>query len=202
MKSINDLEFLEYGKVLNIDSTEIVDYLLNKAKMPLKNNIYVPHEDDFYNLNSVKIIENKYFGQLLLQAGYCNGFNTKLNCMEFHATHEINVAATDLALILGKYSDIKDGKVNVNDLKIFKMKKGDAILVYPGTLHFSPCRLSDDGFKMAVFLHKGTNLPLINETDDKMLWQVNKWLLAHPNTAQAQNGAYVGIVGENIEIKY
>ena len=55
---------------------------------------------------------------------------------------------------------------------------------------------------MAVFLHKGTNLPLESKTSDPKLWAVNKWLYAHKDTKQARDGAYVGIVGENIEIKY
>ena len=202
MKSIKDKEFSEYGLVLDVDTTEIVDYLLKKAKMPNENNIYVPHEEEFYSLKSVKGIENKYFGQIALQAGYCNGFNTKLNCMEYHATHEINIAATDLVLILGKYTDIKNNQVKAEDFKIFKMNKGEAILVYPGTLHYSPCRVSDSGFRMAVFLHKGTNLPLTSEKYDSLLWATNKWLLAHKDSGPAKSGAHIGIIGENIEIKY
>ena len=202
MKTIRSNEFKKYGLVLDIDTKEIVEYLKNKAKMPENGNIYIPHEDEFYLLKEVKEIEKKYFGQLSLQAGYCNGFNTKLNCLEYHATHEINVAATDLVLILGHYNDIKNDQIKVEDLEIFKVNKGETILVYPGTLHFSPCRVDDSGFKMAVFLHKGRNLPLESKTSDPKLWAVNKWLYAHKDTKQARDGAYVGIVGENIEIKY
>ena len=37
--------------------------------------------------------------------------------------------------------------------------------------------------------------------DDK-LWKVNKWLYAHKDTKEASNGAYIGIVGENIKVEY
>lgn len=31
-------------------------------------------------------------------------------------------------------------------------------------------------------------------------WACNKWLLAHPDSAEAKAGAYVGLVGENVHI--
>ena len=31
-------------------------------------------------------------------------------------------------------------------------------------------------------------------------WGCNKWLLAHPDAPEAAQGAYVGLVGENIDI--
>ena len=34
-----------------------------------------------------------------------------------------------------------------------------------------------------------------------MLWARNKWLLAHPDTSEAKNGAYVGISGDNIDVE-
>ena len=35
---------------------------------------------------------------------------------------------------------------------------------------------------------------------DPQLWACNKWLLAHPDSAEAKAGAYVGLVGENVHI--
>ena len=37
--------------------------------------------------------------------------------------------------------------------------------------------------------------------EDKWLWARNKWLLAHPDSDEAAQGAYVGLKGENIDIK-
>ncbi|WP_337541436.1 DUF4867 family protein, partial [Gemmiger formicilis] len=54
------------------------------------------------------------------------------------------------------------------------------------------------------FVPKGTNTakPAIKNDggDDPQLWACNKWLLAHPDSAEAKAGAYVGLVGENVHI--
>ena len=39
----------------------------------------------------------------------------------------------------------------------------------------------------------------LNE-EDKWLTARNKWLLAHPESAEAAQGAYVGLAGKNIDI--
>ena len=39
----------------------------------------------------------------------------------------------------------------------------------------------------------------VNE-EDKWLRACNKWLLAHKDAAEASDGAYVGLTGENIDI--
>ena len=71
-------------------------------------------------------------------------------------------------------------------------------MLYPGVLHFSPCRTSKEGFHVAVILSKGTNLDLKeSHPEDPWLWKTNKWLLAHKDTVQASQGAYVGITGNN-----
>ena len=36
--------------------------------------------------------------------------------------------------------------------------------------------------------------------EDKLLWARNKWLLAHPESAEAKQGAHIGLAGENINI--
>ena len=64
--------------------------------------------------------------------------------------------------------------------------------------------VTDDGFRVAVVLPKNTNTDLDKKPEkdfeDKMLWARNKWLLAHPDSAEAGQGAYIGLVGENITI--
>ena len=36
--------------------------------------------------------------------------------------------------------------------------------------------------------------------EDEMMTARNKWLLAHPESNEAKNGAKVGLTGENIDI--
>ena len=63
----------------------------------------------------------------------------------------------------------------------------------------------DGCFKVVIALPKGTNGAKPNITpvydEDKTLWACNKWLLAHAESDEAKQGAYVGLTGENIDIK-
>ena len=36
--------------------------------------------------------------------------------------------------------------------------------------------------------------------EDKRLFAKNKWLIAHPDTDEAKQGAVIGITGENVDI--
>ncbi len=57
---------------------------------------------------------------------------------------------------------------------------------------------------MLVALPKGTNtekpnLP-VQGGDDVWLWACNKWLLAHPDSAEAAQGAAAVLTGQNLDI--
>lgn len=60
------------------------------------------------------------------------------------------------------------------------------------------------GFRVAVVLPRGTNTEKPDGTgalhEDKLLWARNKWLIAHPDTNEAKQGAFVGLEGENPDI--
>ncbi|MBP5447424.1 MAG: DUF4867 family protein, partial [Treponema sp.] len=64
--------------------------------------------------------------------------------------------------------------------------------------------VNPDGFRVVIILPKGTNLdkPKISDIDkeDKLLWAANKWLIAHPETSEAKQGAFVGLQGPNINL--
>lgn len=200
--NVTDKEFKDYGYVLNIDTKDIVDYLNNKSKMPLENNIYVRDDIDMHSLNNIDYIKEYIYGLGDIEVGYCNGFNSLLNCMEYHTCPEVNIAANDLVLLLAKQDDVHDGILNSRDVKAFLVKKGEAVVLNPYTLHFSPCKLSKDGFRCAIILTDKTNSDLEGERSDLKLWKVNKWLLAYKDSKQASLGAYIGIEGENIKVDY
>ena len=202
IRNVSDPCFSEYGKIINIDSSEIVDYLSNRSKMPEEGNLYVRDDKDMASLKDISKIKEEIFGEADIEVGYCNGFNSKLNCMEYHATCEVDVAADDIILLLGKIDDIHNGLLDSKDLKAFLVKKGQAVCLYPYTLHFSPCKCSDKGFHTAIILPDKTNADLSKASNDKMLWKINKWLIAHKESKQASLGAYVGIIGENIQVDY
>jgi hypothetical protein len=201
MLGTDSQEFLSYGQVIKCDLSSCLNYLEEKSKMPKEGNLYVRNDPDFLSLKEMKCLKEKVFGGYPIEAGYCNGYNSKLNCLEAHCCPEIDIAATDLVLLLAKPSDVKNGFINSEDVRAFFVPQGQGIVLYPYTLHFSPCKTKASGFKCGVILTDGTNADLDFKPSNPRLWKVNKWLYAHIESKQASLGAYVGIKGENIEVK-
>ncbi len=202
--SVLDDEFNEYGKVLDdLDTAEIIS-VAEQFEMPIENSVYKPSVPEFECLNIADIIRNKYFGQTAAQLGFCYGYSSYLNALEWHSCNEINIAVTDAVLILAKRRDLEnDNTMNSLSCKAFYVPKGTAIEVYSDTLHFCPCQVSDNGFRMVVGLSKDTNTPLDNKTPDPILWAKNKWLISHnDNESLIARGAFAGISGENYKILY
>jgi hypothetical protein len=200
MKTPASESFADYGVLLKDDFSDVVSYLETKTPIPETGNIYVASDEEFAKLPSAKALAARYFVNAM-QAGYCNGQNEKLNCLEYHGCPEVDIAADDLVLLLARQKDIVDNSIDSGKVVPFLLKKGQGVMLYPGTLHFSPCRQSLKGFRSAVFLAVGTNLPLDKPSPDPRYFKTNKWLYAHPEAKQASLGAYVGISGENITIK-
>jgi hypothetical protein len=201
MLSVTTSEFEPYGYLLNEEFPCAVNYLSTKAKMPREGNIYVRDDIDMKNCPDAKRLQEEVFGLGQMEAGYCNGHNTKLNCLEYHACPEVDLAATDLILLLALPSDIEDGKLDSSKVKAFYVKKGQAVVLRPYVLHFSPCMAKGEPFRCGIYLSAGTNRDLTIKPADPKLWKENKWLFAHRESKQAGLGAYVGITGVNLEVK-
>jgi hypothetical protein len=143
-----------------------------------------------------------------LQAGYCNGNNSRLTGLEYHKASEVNLAVTPLVLLLGKVQDINNNSYDSKNVKAFYLEEGDVVEIYGTTLHFAPCKVSEEGFKCLVVLPKGTNEELTNDVnviteEDELLFKTNKWLLVHEDSERLiNNGAKIGITGSNLEIKF
>lgn len=194
---VTDSEFCDYGRVLNIDTDEIVNEA-GRISMPASGSVYTASQPEFESLKIASDIRDKYFGELATQTGYCYGHSNALNALEWHKCSEINIAVTDMILLLGDVRDVKDGRYDSANVKAFLVKKGEAIEVYATTLHFCPIETNADGFGCVVVLPQGTNLPLDGEPKDKLLFRKNKWLIAHEdNTALTEKGVFPGIYGEN-----
>lgn len=190
----------KYGYVLDHDFSDLISYL-ETTPIPSSGNLYVRDDPKMHSLPGFAYLQEKVFGLGEMESGYCNGNNKKLNCLEFHACPEVDLALEDLVLLLALPSDIENGKLNSSKVKAFSIKKGEAVVLPPYVLHFSPCMKDNVPFRCGIFLSQGTNQDLEVKPNDPMLWKQNKWLLAHPEAKQASLGAYVGIEGENIEIK-
>ncbi len=201
--SIFDDEFMQFGRIIyDFDTSEIIN-VAQTIENPEVNSKYIASEEKFEKLDIAKRIKGELFGEINTQIGFCWGYNNFLNATEWHTSSEINIAITDLVLILGRKQDIINNRINSSSFKAFFVPKGSIIEVYATSLHFCPCQTSDNGFKCIVALPKGTNTPLENKNHDKLLFAKNKWLLSHVDNKNLLNrGAIAGIYGENFKINY
>ena len=203
--SVFDKEFIPYGKVIGgYDTTALTETL--KKVTPIPEGVdYVPSQPELEELDIAKALASNAYGGMPIQMGWCNGHNTKLNCLEYHRDSEINCGSQDFILLLAKQEDVKDYMLDTATVKAFKAPAGALVEVYATTLHYAPCSAKKgDGFQVVVVLPKGTNGPkpaisTINPEDDYMT-ACNKWLLPHPDSSEAKGGAKVGLCGENIDI--
>ena len=205
IESVFDSAFAPYGKVLTgYNMTELLSTL--EAVTPLPEGTgYVPSQPELEALPIAKAIASNAYGGMPVQLGWCNGHNTKLNCLEYHRDSELNCGTTDFVLLLAKMDDMEDGRLHTDKVRAFRVPAGVLVEVYATTLHYAPCSgAPGQGFRVLVVLPKGTNeakpdiTPLNDE--DKTLWACNKWLLTHPDSPEAEQGAPVRIDGENLDI--
>lgn len=206
--SVLSREFSSYGRVLSgYDFSDLLEIMENNTEIPENGNVYVPSVFEMEECPICKTVKNTLFGESEIQIGYCNGRNTTYNGFEYHKSPEINIAVTDFMLVLGHSYEIENNTYKIEQAKVFFVPKGTAIEMFGTTLHLSPCRTSDEGFRDIVILPKGTNTPLegreITDDESKLLLQKNKWVIAHPEREPLiKQGAVAGVIGENKELKY
>ena len=202
IQNVADDAFRRYGKVL--EGYDFTELLKEMKHTPVPEDVtYVPSVEEMEALPVAKELQNKGYGGLPIEIGYCNGHNKKLNGLEYHRSSEINVAVTDLVLLIGHQQDVeKDFTYDTSKVEAFLVPAGTAIEVYATTLHYAPCTAQEGGFRCVVVLPKGTNEELPFETakegENRLLAAMNKWLIAHED-AQIE-GAFCGLKGENINI--
>ena len=200
--SVNDKEFARYGTVLTEDYSSIIEEA-KKLPMPEEGSKYEPTVASFEALPLRAMIKEELFGELEVQLGNCWGYNSYLNALEWHKNSEINVAATDLVLLLAKLDDVEDGKLDAKKVVAFYVAKGEAIEVYADTLHYCPCQVEDSGFNCVVVLPKDTNTNLRNKPANPLLFRKNKWIFCHEgNEELIAKGVVPAIYGENYKVNY
>ncbi|MGL5426764.1 MAG: DUF4867 family protein [Cetobacterium sp.] len=209
--SCSSEEFKRYGKVISgYDFNELVQYAEKNTLIPPSGNIYVGSVEEMEGFAPLfSSLKSNFYGGMETQIGYCNGNNSFLNGLEYHKSSEINVAVTDLVLLLAKTTEIKESELDSSVVKAFLLPRGMAVELYSTTMHFAPCKVSDDGFKCIVILPKETNTDISLEDkdilteEDKFLFKRNKWLIVHGDKQDLiAKGAFHGISGENLEIKF
>ena len=202
---VTDPSFQNYGHVLTgYDVSALLETLDRVSPLP-EGTDYVPEQPELMELPIAKELSVNAFGGMPIQIGWCNGHNTKLNCLEYHRDSELNVGVRDFILLLAKREDLEDGVLDTEKVKAFLCPAGTLVEVYATTLHYAPCNAArGQGFKVIVVLPKGTNVGrpefTVRNEEDEILWATNKWLLAHADSSEAAQGAKVMLRGVNTDI--
>ena len=200
--SVFDEIFAPYGKVLEGYKTDELLSAMKQIPLPDSGTAYEMALPELEQCAVYDDLHNRAYGGMPIQIGMCWGRNSKMNCLEYHKGSELNLGTHDLILLLAKQEQIVEGKLDTSKVMAFRVPAGVLVECYATTLHYAPCHASEqEGFRMAVVLPKGTNGPKPKGIKDEMLLGCNKWLLAHQDSDEAKQGAYVGLVGENIDIK-
>ena len=184
--SVEDPEFAPYGRVLKgYECSTMISYAKSHVDMPAKGTAYVRTDAGLEAVDEMKPLSATVYGGMPLQAGWCIGRNNKMNAMEFHKGNEINIAVTDLFLLLGKVEDIQDNRYDSKKITGFYAPQGCAVELYASTLHFAPINVGADPFISIVILPACTNTlfegPRPIRPGDELLFAVNKWMICHPN---------------------
>ena len=205
IKSVFDREFVRYGQVHEGYGLAGLLAAMEAIPLPGSGTAYQPAIPELEALPVFEQFGAGAYGGMPVQIGMCWGRNTKLNCLEYHRDSEFNVGTHDFILLLAKQDEIANGELDTAKVKAFRVPAGVLVEVYATTLHYAPCHVNEAaGFRVMVALPRGTNTekPEVDNKcgDAKLLWARNKWLMAHADSAEAAQGAYVGLSGENIDI--
>lgn len=208
IQTVKSESFKEYGEIFEGLTFPKMEAFVRSTDMP-EEEFYNPCAEELMKIGEeADYIKDYIFGQVPCQIGYYNGRCTKLNAVEYHKCSEFLVVMEDAVLILGKLTDIENGKLDSSRMKYFFVEKGTCVELYATTLHWAPCVAGPGGVRQIVVQSLGTNTPLPKKLEDrngdnKYLLERNKWVLIHEEAkARMSEDAYIGIVGENPEIRY
>lgn len=199
---VTDKAFRKYGRVItDIDFSELLEEMGN-TPVP-EGVVYEPSVEGLEEVPVFWELQDKIYGELPIQVGYCNGHNRKLNALEYHRSSEIDIAVNDLVVMLGCQQDITDDfTYDTAKVEAFRIPAGTAVELYATTLHYAPCHIEEQGFRCVIVLPKDTNLELEEDHqggEDSHLTAKNKWLLGHPEGGLPE-GSPMGLIGENLSL--
>ena len=202
---VTDPAFQSYGRIISgYDCKALLDTL--EAATPLPDEVQnVPLQKELMELPAARALSAGVYGGMPIQLGWCNGHNTKLNCLEYHRDSELNLGSRDFILLVAKRQELVDGRLNTDRVRAFYCPAGVLVELYATTLHYAPCSARKGaGFRVLIVLPLGTNGPKptvsVQNEEDRCLWACNKWLLAHPESSEAAQGAPALLDGENIDL--
>ena len=208
IKPVTGRAFKPFGRVIKGYYLRSLIEEMEKTECPSDRVVYEPSVRSLETLKINRQFSEEAYGGMPIQIGYCNGRNHLLNAVEYHRDSELNLACTDMILLVGKRQDIgRDYTYDTGKMQAFLVKKGTLVEIYSTTLHYAPISAGEhENFRCVVVLPGGTNEPLpacrgkAHTKEDQLLTHVNKWLIAHPESGLDKGGAFVGLKGENIRL--
>ena len=135
VQKVTEKAFAPYGRVL--EGYPVAPLLKVMEHMPLPEGevIYEPSVEELEELPVAKQFRNRAFGGMPIQIGYCNGQNKLLNALEYHRCSEVNIAVTDVIILVGRQQDIEEGYIyNTEKVEAFLVPSGTVVEVYATTL--------------------------------------------------------------------
>ena len=201
--SVTDPEFKPYGRVVTGLDTAKAEILAALANTPLPAATdYVAEDAALQELPAAVEVSEHLFGGMPCQLGWCNGHNTYLNCLEYHRDSEVQSGYRRFCAVAcqaggnrGRQAGHRQRSRRSASRQAHWWKSTPRRCTTRPAMWTQP-----KGTRVLVALPKGTNTakPAIKNDggDDPQLWACNKWLLAHPDSAEAKAGAYVGLVGK------
>ncbi|UMM04834.1 DUF4867 family protein [Vibrio campbellii] len=204
IKKVSDSAFKAYGQLITgHDFSELSEFCLKNYYDISHTGTYVPDNSELSELAVIQSVANEVYGDMPLQVGYVTGQNQSLTGLEYHQGSETIIAITDMVLILGRRELLADGYYASKDCQAFFLEAGQGVELYSTTLHYTPCKVDENAFLGVVFLPKGTNNPLDQKSQSKLLFKSNKWFITHASQAEkVKQGAFPGLTGQLIELQF
>ena len=108
--SVFDSRFAPYGQVLEgYDFAELLRIMEETTPCPEDGTVYVASVPELEVLSVAAELRDRGFGGMPIQIGYCNGANTRLSCLEYHRTSELDIAVSDMVLLVARQPEIVGG---------------------------------------------------------------------------------------------
>jgi|GEM_PF-4980994 len=105
--SVADPAFRRYDRVLDFDAGSLLSVCEATSAMPPDGSRYVPAIPELEALPAFQRAQQAFLGETNGQIGCCWGYNTLLNCLEYHRSSEFNIAVSDLLLLLASQQNME-----------------------------------------------------------------------------------------------
>lgn len=121
--SVSDPEFKSYGRVWDDVPSSLTAPLVEAlAATPIpEGSKYVASAPELEQVEGADTLGLLMYGGRPFQLGWCNGHNTRLNCLEYHRASEFNLGARDFILLVAHRWEIEDGKLDTAFVKAFRV---------------------------------------------------------------------------------